>query len=196
MELTVANLAGLVRLTFARPREAAQVVLRQPLPMQARWGAIALMAVLSAFLMQGLAALLPPAVAPDGTELRPVGPFFWAGMVAFGMVMTSILAHFVGRWRGGKGELADAVILIAWLQFIQLLLVVVQLILLIALPVAAPIVEIGSLFIFLWLLVNFVAEMHGFRSLGLVFLGVIITFVVAVFALSLLLVSLGMGFNV
>ena len=26
MELTVANLAGLVRLTFARPREAAQVV--------------------------------------------------------------------------------------------------------------------------------------------------------------------------
>jgi hypothetical protein len=110
-----------------------------------------------------------------------VGPFFWAGMVAFGMVMTAILAHFVGRWRGGKGELADAVILIAWLQFIQLLLVVVQLILLVALPVAAPIVEIGSLFIFLWLLVNFVAEMHGFRSLGLVFLGVIITFVVAVF---------------
>ena len=196
MELTVANLSGLVRLTFRRPREAAQVVMRQPLPMQARWAALALMAVMSAFLMQGMAALLPPAVAPDGTELQPVGPFFWAGMVAFGMLMTAVLAFVVGRWRGGKGELADAVILIAWLQFIQLLLVVLQLILLVALPVAAPLVEIGSLVIFLWLLVNFVAEMHGFRSLGLVFLGVIITFVVAVFALSLLMVSLGLGINV
>ncbi|WP_434621772.1 Yip1 family protein [Tabrizicola sp. M-4] len=192
----MANLSGLVRLTFRRPREAAQVVMRQPLPMQARWAALALMAVMSAFLMQGMAALLPPAVAPDGTELQPVGPFFWAGMVAFGMLMTAVLAFVVGRWRGGKGELADSVILIAWLQFIQLLLVVLQLVLLVALPIAAPLVEIGSLVIFLWLLVNFVAEMHGFRSLGLVFLGVIITFVVAVFALSLLMVSLGLGINV
>lgn len=196
MELTLANLSGLVRLTFAKPREAARVVLRQPLPMQARWGAIALMAVLSAVLMQGMAALLPPAPGPDGTVLEPVGPFFWAGMVGFGMVLTAVLAHFVGRWRGGKGELADSVILVAWLQFIQLLLVVLQLALLVILPIAAPIVEIGSLVIFLWLLVNFVAEMHGFRSLGLVFLGVIITFVVAVFLMSLLLVSLGVGFNV
>jgi len=196
MELSVANLAGLVRLTFAKPREAAQVVLRQPLPMQARWGAIALMAVLSAFLMQGMAALLPPALGPDGAALRPVGPFFWAGMVAFGMVVTALLAYGVGRWRGGKGELADAVILVAWLQFIQLLLVLLQLVLMIALPIGAPVVEIASLVIFLWLLVNFVAEMHGFRSLGLVFLGVVITFVAAVFLMSLLLVSLGVGFNV
>jgi hypothetical protein len=81
MELTVANLAGLVRLTFARPREAAQVVLRQPLPMQARWGAIALMAVLSAFLMQGLAALLPPAVGRMARNCgrwgRSSGPGWW-----------------------------------------------------------------------------------------------------------------------
>jgi hypothetical protein len=35
--------------------------------------------------------------------------------------------------------------------------------------------------------------MHGFRSLGLVFLGVIVTFVAAVFAMSLLLMMLGVG---
>lgn len=193
MEMTVANVAGLVRLTFAKPRQAAQVVMRLPMTLQDRWAVVALMAVFSAFLMQAMAALLPPALGPNGEALQPVGPFFWAGMVAVGMVMTASLAFAVGRWRGGKGELADAVILIAWLQFIQLLLVVLQLVLVVTVPVLAPMVEIGAVLLFLWLLVNFVAEMHGFRSLGLVFLGVIVTFVAAVFAMSLLLMMMGVG---
>lgn len=193
MEMTMAHIAGLVRLTFAKPREAAQVVMRMPLALQDRWAAVALMAVLSAFLMQAMAALLPPAVGPNGEVLQPVGPFFWAGMVAIGMVLTASLAFAVGRWRGGKGELADAVILIAWLQFIQLLMVVLQLVLLATVPLLTPVVEIGAVLLFLWLLVNFVAEMHGFRSLGLVFLGVVVTFVVAVFSMSLLLLMLGVG---
>jgi hypothetical protein len=193
MEMTMAHIAGLVRLTFAKPREAAQVVMRMPLALQDRWAAVALMAVLSAFLMQAMAALLPPAVGPNGEVLQPVGPFFWAGMIAIGMVLTASLAFAVGRWRGGKGELADAVILIAWLQFIQLLMVVLQLVLLVTVPLLTPVVEIGAVLLFLWLLVNFVAEMHGFRSLGLVFLGVVVTFVVAVFSMSLLLMMLGVG---
>ena len=85
-------------------------------------------------------------------------------------------------------------ILIAWLQFIQLLVVAAQILLMIVLPAVAPVLEIAGVILFLWLLVNFVAEMHGFRSLGLVFLGVIITFVGAVFVLSLLMMSLGVGF--
>ena len=193
MEMTLANVAGLVRLTIAKPREAAQVVMRLPMTLQDRWAVVALMAVLSAFLMQAMAALLPPTVGPNGEVFQPVGPFFWAGMVAIGMVITASLAFAVGRWRGGKGELADAVILIAWLQFIQLLLVVLQLVLLVTVPVLTPVVEIGAVLLFLWLLVNFVAEMHGFRSLGLVFLGVIVTFVAAVFAMSILLMMMGVG---
>ena len=193
MEMTLANVAGLVRLTIAKPREAAQVVMRLPMTLQDRWAVVALMAVLSAFLMQAMAALIPPTVGPNGEVFQPVGPFFWAGMVAIGMVITASLAFAVGRWRGGKGELADAVILIAWLQFIQLLLVVLQLVLLVTVPVLTPVVEIGAVLLFLWLLVNFVAEMHGFRSLGLVFLGVIVTFVAAVFAMSILLMMMGVG---
>ena len=90
--------------------------------------------------------------------------------------------------------MADAVILIAWLQFIQLLMVALQLVLVVTLPALAPVVEIGAVLLFLWLLVNFVAEMHGFRSLGLVLLGVVVTFVAAVFAMSVLLMALGVGF--
>jgi hypothetical protein len=193
MELTLANVTGLVRLTLADPRQAARVVMRLPMPLQARWAAVALMAVLSAFLMQGMAALMPPAIGPDGQEVPTITPFFWAGMVGFGMVMTALLAFAVGRWRGGRGELADAVILVAWLQFIQLLIVVLQLVVLVVFPLLAPVVEVGAVLVFVWLLVNFVAEMHGFRSLGMVFLGIVLTFVAAVFGMTMLLMMLGIG---
>jgi hypothetical protein len=194
MDLTVANLAGLVALTLREPREAARVILRVPLPLSARWAAMLLMAVLSAVLMQVMQALLPPPLAADGTPLEPVGPFFWAGMVAVGMVLTSLLVFAVGKWRGGRGELPDAVILIAWLQFLQLVVVAVQILLMLVLPMVAPVIEIIGVLLFLWLLVNFVAEMHGFRSLGLVFLGVILTFFGFVFAMSLLLMTFGVTF--
>lgn len=193
MDLTIANLTGLVALTLRQPRAAARVVLRLPIPMGARWGAVALMAVLSALLMQAMGALLPPPVGPDGEVLTPVGPFFWAGMVAVGMMLTAGLIHAIGRWRGGTGEWPDAVILVVWLQFIQLLVVALQLVVLMIAPPVAAVLEIAGVLLFLWLLVNFVAEMHGFRSLGLVFLGVVVTFVGFVFAMSFLLMALGVG---
>lgn len=193
MQLTVGNLAGLVRLTLTDPRLAARAVMAQPLPVQARWWALILTAVLSAFLMQAVTALLPPLPGPDGEAVTPIGPAIWAGMVASGMVMTVLLVHHVGRWRGGSGQLGDAVLLVAWLQFIQLLTVLLQIVVMLVLPFAAPLVEIGGVLLFLWLLVHFVAELHGFRSIGLVFLGVVVTFVAAVFTLSALLLMLGVG---
>lgn len=193
MDLTLSNVMGLVALTLRNPRAAAQTILRVPLPMVWRWGALVLMATLSAVVMQAVQALLPPQVLPDGTVSQPVPPVIWAVMVAVGMSMTVFLIHAVGRWRGGRGELADAVILVAWLQFIQLLAVLVQVLLMTLLPVAVPLAEIGGVLLFVWLLVHFVAEMHGFRSLGLVFLGILLTFVAAVLALTFVLMSLGVA---
>lgn len=193
MDLTLSNVMGLVALTLRNPRAAAQTILRVPLPMVWRWGALILMATLSAVVMQAVQALLPPQVLPDGTVSQPVPPVIWAVMVAVGMSMTVFLIHAVGRWRGGRGELADAVILVAWLQFIQLLVVLVQVLLMTLLPVAVPLAEIGGVLLFVWLLVHFVAEMHGFRSLGLVFLGILLTFVAAVLALTFVLMSLGVA---
>ena len=194
MDLTLSNLQALVALTLRDPRAAARILMRVPLSLQGRWIALALMAVLSALLMQVMGSLLPAPTGPEGEELPQVGPFFWAGMVATGMVMSALMAHVVGRWRGGKGELPDAVILIAWLQFIQLLVVALQIGVMLVLPPVAAVLEVAGVLLFLWLLVNFVAEMHGFRSLGLVFIGVLLTFFGFVFVMSLVLMMLGVGF--
>ena len=193
MDLTLSNLQALVALTLRDPRAAARILMRVPLSLQGRWIALALMAVLSALLMQVMGSLLPAPTGPEGEELPQVGPFFWAGMVATGMVMSALMAHVVGRWRGGKGELPDAVILIAWLQFIQLLVVALQIGVMLVLPPVAAVLEVAGVLLFLWLLVNFVAEMHGFRSLGLVFIGVLLTFFGFVFVMSLVLMMLGVG---
>ena len=55
------------------------------------------------------------------------------------------------------------------------------------LPPLAGLLEIASVVIFLWLLTNFVAELHGFQSVWKVLAGVLLTFVVMVIVLTVLL---------
>lgn len=186
MDVTLGGLFALLKLTFQAPREAAAVILRLPLPVNARWAALALMAVASALVMHAVSSMAPMA-GPEGEVVATPGPFFWAGMVGFGMGMTALLAYGVGRWRGGRGTLPDAVLLVAWLQVVQLALVLVQIVLLVVLPPLAAALEFGSVLIFLWLLTNFVAELHGFRSVWRVLAGVLATFVVMVIALTVVL---------
>ncbi len=186
MEFTLGGLVALLALTFRAPRQAAAVLMRLGLPDQARWAALVLMAVASALVMSGVTAVAPP-VGAEGEIGQMPGPFFWAGMVGFGMGMTAVLAYGVGRWRGGKGSLPDAVLLVAWLQVVQLVLVAAQMLLLVVLPPLSALVEIGSVIVFLWLLANFTAELHGFRSVGMVLAGVLATFVAMVVVMTVLL---------
>lgn len=186
MDLTVAGIFALLKLTFQAPRQAAALLMKLGLPDNARWAALVLMAVASALVMYGVSEVAPT-VGPDGEVLQTPGPFFWAGMVGFGMGMTAVLAYGVGRWRGGRGSLPDAVLLVAWLQVVQLALVAVQMLLLVVMPPLAAILEIASVVIFLWLISNFVAELHGFQSVARVAGGVLLTFVAMVVVMTLVL---------
>ncbi len=186
MELSFGAIAALLGLTLRAPRQAAALLMRAKLPDGARWAALALMAVLSAIVMYSVSSMAP-VTGPDGAPLPMPGPFFWAGMVGFGMGLTALMAYGVGRWRGGRGTLPDAVLLVAWLQVVQLALVALQLVLLLLVPVLADLLEIGSVVVFFWLLTAFVAELHGFRSTGKVLAGVVLTFAAMVLAMTVLL---------
>lgn len=186
MDVTFSTFASLVRLTLRSPREAAGLLLRLGLSAQSAWSALALLAVASALVMSGVSALTPM-TGPEGEAMPVPGPFFWAGMLGFGMAVTALLMQGVGRWRGGSGTLPGAVLLVAWLQVIQLGLVFVEILLLGLLPPLAGLVEIASVVIYLWLLTHFVAELHGFRSVGLVLGGVLATFLVMVVVMALVL---------
>jgi hypothetical protein len=96
-------------------------------------------------------------------------------------------AQTVGRWRGGRGTMPQTVALLAWLQFVMLILQVAQVAAEIVLPPFALILAYVSVGLFLWLLVHFVMELHGFRSVAATILGILGTMMLLGFLMALLI---------
>ncbi|MDZ4095892.1 MAG: YIP1 family protein [Paracoccaceae bacterium] len=188
MDVSLSGLLDLARFTVRRPREGAAKVLSLDLPIGARWGALGLMAVISALLVHFSFNMQSADIKEYFEQVmgRPIGTALLQGVV---LVISVFLIHFGGRLVGGRGRFEDAVVLVAWLQFILLCLQVVQLAVQMLAPPVADLIGLGGLGLFLWLLTNFVAELHGFSSLLRVFGGIVITFVVMVMVLSLVLAA-------
>lgn len=189
MDLTLSNLLQMARFTVQSPREGARMVMKANLPMPARWSALALMAVVSSFLAHLSIRLMPVAsqVEMGSVMTSPISTAILQGL----LMLASVYAIFwVGRWRGGMGSFADALILMVWLQFILLILQVIQIAVQIILPPLTDLIGFVSIGLFLWLISNFIAELHGFRSVFMTFLGVLATLFVAGFVLSFALLAL------
>lgn len=148
--------------------------------------ALLLMAVGSALLMQLSLQILP---LPEGAPFAALfaSPFVTVGLQFLTLVICAFLAWLVGGWFGGRGSFADAVLAIAWLQAVMLAVQLVQLLALVILPVLSGIIGIAAIGIFVVMLSNFIAEIHGFRSSLKVFLAAAVTFFVAVFVLTLII---------
>lgn len=189
MDLSLANLLSLARFTVQNPREGARMVMRANLPIGARWVALALMAVASAMLAHLSFALTPPEVRAM-MEGAMFSPLWSAAVQAAAMVFAVYSIHWVGRWRGGTGAFEDALILTVWLNFIMLILQVLQIATQVLLPPVSVIVGYLSVGVFLWLLSNFVAELHGFRSVLMTLFGILLTLMLFGFLLALLLMPM------
>jgi hypothetical protein len=185
MDLSLSTLLSLARFTVQNPREGAKMVMRADVPVTARWVALALMAVISAMLAHVAFVLMPAEVrmAMDGAMTSPLQSALLQG----GLMLCAVLAiHFVGRWFGGRGAFEDALILMVWLQFILLVLQVIQIVTQVLLPPMSVIIGYVSVGVFLWLLSNFVAELHGFSSVLKTLFGVLLTLLAVGFILALL----------
>lgn len=173
-------------LTFRNPRMGMRRILDLSLPRGGAAAALVLMAVASAMLIHLSIRLMAP--ADQALALRLFGsPFMTAGVQLSVLFAAAFLIWQVGRWRGGQGGFADAVLAIAWLQAVMMALQIAQILLVLLLPPVALLVSYLAIGVFFVFLSNFVAEVHGFRSVGGVFLGVVLTLVAALVILSFLL---------
>jgi hypothetical protein len=188
MDLSLSALLQLARFTAQSPREGARMVMQADLPMPARWVALALMAVVSS-LMAHLSMRLMPMDAQAQMGGMMASPIQTALLQAALMLVSVHAVYHIGRWRGGRGSFADALILMGWLQFLLLILQVLQIVTQIILPPLSNLIGYVSIGIFLWLISNFIAELHGFPSVFKTMLGVIGTLFAAGFILSLLLLA-------
>lgn len=193
--MNMGNLLRMARDTVSNPREGAETVLALGLPKQALWLAFALVVVLS-MLLGDLLYLLAD-LPRDGAMTGPLGasPLVMGLMQgAFLFLMAHAVTH-VGRLFGGTGRFDEALALIVWLQFIFLCVQVLQLAAVLVIPPMAGLITMLAVGLFFWLLVNFIATLHGFTSLGMVLVMTILSGFTILFVLSLILTLLGVTFE-
>jgi hypothetical protein len=184
---TLAGLLQAARHSVQNPRAGARALLAMALPMTARWLAFGFVIAGSSVLTVLAVRLSPAGNDPLVQDVlaRPIGIAMMQGVV---MLAFAGLMHRVGRLAGGKGSFPDALLLLTWVQVILMLVQVVQIVLELVLPPAAEFLGLLGLGLMLWLVTHFVAELHGFTSLGMVFAGIVGTVLATGFAVSLLLV--------
>ncbi len=196
MQVTLAGLIEAIRFTLQSPREGARWVIGLGLPARVGWTALMLTAVISTLLSSAALAFVPVAMDPAMTVIFG-SPLRLAVLQMAGLAIGALLVFGVGRQMGGKGDLAATLAVTSWLEVILIAVQAVQLVVMMIAPLLGDVIGLFGLVLFLWLLAQFVAELHGFASAWKVLGGVFATVFVlalAVTVLSALLVVLG-GFG-
>lgn len=182
-----------VRDTLLDGRTAAQRVIALRLGAGTAWLALLLTSVLAAVLA-GL-TFLASGMQDDPALAALFGSPFAMAMIQMAVQgSAAVLIWAVGRQFGGTGRLTDAVALMAWLEAVLLLAQLAQLLLIGIVPVLAEALGLCAMVAFLWLLTVFTAELHGFRALGRVFAGILLTaLAVGMLFVGILGTTLGAG---
>ena len=180
--------------TVQDPRAGARAVLNLRFSLQASLTALLLMAVCST-LLSSVTFLLSP--LRDDAQMAAVfgNPLRLAVLQLVILILIALLIHGVGRRFGGKGNLSGAVVLTAWLEFVLILIQLAQLITLFSVPVIAEALGFVGFVLFLWMLTQFIQELHGFSSAAKVFGGIIGTLLAISLILAVIFVILGVGVN-
>ncbi|MBC7477855.1 MAG: YIP1 family protein [Pseudorhodobacter sp.] len=178
-----------LQLSLKSPKAAIRTVLNWRLSLGESALALTLMAVLSAGLMSLVVGPLPAGIDPVSAAML-TNPVYLAAVQLVGLAMISLFLFLLGRVAGGRGTLPEAVAMMAWLEGVLILISVVQVVALVLLPPLGLVLLLAGMGLSLWLVTNFVAELHGFPSLLLTLLGVIAAFVGAVIAMILVFLLL------
>ncbi|QDC09605.1 YIP1 family protein [Oceanicola sp. D3] len=183
------SLLKLLELSARRPREAMETVKALQLSSPVAWQVFALVLVIELIFAQILGLMLGPVEVPDGA----LGPALALNPILLGAIQGCLLVlmvfgiHWVGRAFGGTGRLEDAILLMALLQFALVVLQAIEILLMFIIPALAAGVLLFNIFAFFYLLTSFTTALHGFTKPPLVFLGILLTGLGAIFGLSIIL---------
>lgn len=196
-------LFGMALQTVPEPRKVARDVMAFPAPRGVLWQILALILVSMTFLAVLSTVVFPVDPGEVGAmlgedELTPVfaDPLL-TGLVQAVTAVGMVAAIFwIGRALGGTGSFDDALLTVIWLHFVLLLLQIGILVLGLFAPGLGLLLTLLSFVMTFWLLSHFIAEMHGFRSAGAVFAGIMMVLLVLAVALSLAMALTGFGMAV
>lgn len=157
---------AMVHLTLVNPTEAARQLLSIKLPREWLWMALALMSVLNA-IVYSLALHLSGPTDPAAMAMIPPifqSPLLFTFFLLGGLVITVFALTWVGQTLGGKAQLSDILVLIAWMQVLRLLFQLgITLIALASSALSALVVLVGSIW-GVYILTGFINTAHGFDN--------------------------------
>ncbi|MCV2448632.1 MULTISPECIES: Yip1 family protein [unclassified Paracoccus (in: a-proteobacteria)] len=188
--MTSGDLGDLVVLTLRRPEAALQVLRRLALPMSARW-TLLLLAVTLSTLLACLSLMLFPVEFDNALSRLLSHPLTLAGVQFGAMVVSALMMAQVGRWFGGQGDFADALLVVAWVELLLVGLQAVQLVMTLLFPATAALLSILAFGLFLYLAVTMTKALHGFTSTAKVVVGLVGSLFVLGFVLSLFAAAFG-----
>jgi hypothetical protein len=167
------------------PRGFAPRLVRLDLSQQALWLAVVLMSVLSSILVVGVPIMFGVQPVMPGTDV-PISPIAFSGIQIGAMLLAAFAISKIGGLFRGQGGFDGALRVVVWMQLVMVVFSVVQFITLIVLSPLLWIVNLGSLLAIAWVATGLIAGLHGFRSLPLVFAGIIGSFFAIGFVLSII----------
>ena len=183
--MTLRDVTALLRLTLADPAAGARAVLGMGFPREHHWTLFLLAITLSGAVYQVTVLILQPE-APEGGQTLPSG-FTAAAVTGASVLLLAAAIRWIGKLAGGTGELEQVLLLVIWFQFVLIALQLVEIVVMLIAPFLGAFVFFAFLAYVLWVLTNFIAVVHEFRSLGRVFLGMVLALFALAFLLSLIL---------
>ncbi len=183
-------LMPLVQTTLRDPRAAATRIMSWKFDRQALWTALALVAIVNAFVVLLLVELSGSAMPMPGYTKSPLALFM---LIAGLMVLFVHAMYWAGLTVGGSGTLNDILAVLVWFQALraaaQLGIVVVSL----AIPSLGLLMSLVVAIWGFWILLNFIAVALNLSSVGHSLLVLFIAGVGLVLGLGLLLALIGLG---
>jgi hypothetical protein len=172
------------------PRDVARWILAQHLNRETLLTGLALSVVLNTLVF--FTSLM---ITPGAVPVILATPIGFLAIQATVLILTILGLHGAARMMGGTGGLEDVAALLIWMQYLRVLIQLVALVLFPISPFLIGIVMSISSFAGLWILLNFLDEAHNLG--GLMKSAVVLVFGILgmAFALSLLLVFLGVDPN-
>lgn len=183
-------LGPLLREAFVTPQLSLRRILNLGLGSGDLWLGAALASVLSVVLLYGGLLLSGPGQS-DLVWMLPQ-PFLVAAFQLGLTALMALLTYRLGAIAGGRGGFEASLTAMVWLQLLMVAVQLAQVVVSALIPPLGGLIGLAGIGLFLWLLTRFVAEVHGFRNLAMVFGAVLLTMVAAALVIGVIL-SLVLG---
>lgn len=182
---------GLLRLTFRNPAQAARALQALKLPLAARWMALVVTVILSTLLMILVINVKPDSVMPiiAGVVGQPIA---YVILQLLGIAIASWLLTTLGRGVGGKADFPDVLLVITWIEVLLLSAQFVQSVALLISPLLSSLIGLATTVMIVWAAIQLLRAVQGIANPLVVILGLVASFMVTVFILSVVAAAFGL----